>query len=88
MGTKEPTGISASRNIMQNGSGRVFEEIKDILRETRDLLAESIEKAGNAVIMQTQNTTVSNNNSTSGPIVRPMSTNDQYYSKLRFRHHI
>jgi hypothetical protein len=88
VGTKEPTGISASRNIMQNGSGRVFEEIKDILRETRDLLAESIEKAGNAVIMQTQNTTVSNNNSTSGPIVRPMSTNDQYYSKLRFRHHI
>jgi hypothetical protein len=77
-------------NIVQSSSGRVLSEIRDILQETKNILAETFQGggAGNAVIMQTQNTSVSNNNSSSGPIVRPMSTTDQYYTKMRFRHHI
>jgi hypothetical protein len=82
--------VSPNKNIVQSSSGRVLSEIRDILQETKNILAETFQGggAGNAVIMQTQNTSVSNNNSNSGPIVRPMSITDQYYTKMRFRHHI
>jgi len=83
------TSPNVKTSIEQSPGGRVLSEIRDILQETKEILAETFQGGGgNAVIVQTQNTSVSNNNSSSSPIVRPMSTNDQYYTKMRFRHHI
>jgi hypothetical protein len=83
-------GEPTEPNISPIPTGRVMFEIANVVKETKNMLEEKAREAGagNAVIMQTQNTNVSNNNSNSGPVVRPMSTNDQYYTKMRFRHHI
>ena len=78
------TGSVSSSGASSSGGG-VMEEIRNILKETKEI---HVQQAGNNVVAVNQSNVSSSNTSVEPPIVKNNRAADHYFSRLSFKHHI
>ena len=79
------TGSVSSSSSPSSTGGGVMEEIRDILKETKEI---HVQQGGNNVVAMNQSNVSSNTNKQEAPIVKSTSAVDRYFSRLAFKHHI
>lgn len=78
------TGSVSSSGASSSGGG-VMEEIRDILKETKEI---HVQQGGNNVVAMNQSNVSSQSTSVEPPIVKNNRSVDHYFSRLSFKHHI
>jgi hypothetical protein len=68
-----------------SSSGGLMEEIRDILKETKEI---HMQQGGNNVVAMNQSNVSSQNTSVEPPIVKNNRAVDHYFSRLSFKHHL